>query len=201
MRGVFSPSLSYHALSLTGKKPRALRSLSTDAPLILKAAMRGVFIGVGARPFRIVARSVPISVPRSAKRSRMPANEDPRIYFAAERTLLAWLRTGIAVIGLGFLVARFGLFLTLIRNPHAVPAAVTGSTLIGTGFVILGAFVIAIAAWQHFRFSRMLGHDQQPSQYWTSFSLWVAAIMAALGAALAGYLLASLVSTSHSLAQ
>ncbi|MFY8202182.1 MAG: YidH family protein, partial [Pirellula staleyi] len=43
---------------------------------------------------------------------------DPRIYFAAERTLLAWLRTGIAIIGLGFLVARFGLFLALSRNPQ-----------------------------------------------------------------------------------
>ena len=44
---------------------------------------------------------------------------DPRIFFAAERTLLAWLRTGIAVIGLGFVVARFGLFLRLISQQQA----------------------------------------------------------------------------------
>ena len=36
---------------------------------------------------------------------------DPRIYFAAERTLLAWVRTGLAMMGFGFVVARFGLFL------------------------------------------------------------------------------------------
>ena len=33
---------------------------------------------------------------------------DPRIYFAAERTLLAWVRTGLAMMGFGFVVARFG---------------------------------------------------------------------------------------------
>ncbi len=42
-------------------------------------------------------------------------NSDPRVYFAAERTMLAWLRTGIAVMAFGFVVARFGLFLRLLR--------------------------------------------------------------------------------------
>ena len=32
-------------------------------------------------------------------------------YLANERTFLAWIRTSIALIGLGFVVARFGLFL------------------------------------------------------------------------------------------
>ncbi|HLX94690.1 MAG TPA: DUF202 domain-containing protein, partial [Verrucomicrobiae bacterium] len=30
---------------------------------------------------------------------------------AAERTFLAWIRTGIALMGFGFVIARFGLFL------------------------------------------------------------------------------------------
>ena len=42
-------------------------------------------------------------------------NEDPRIYFAAERTFLAWIRTGLALMGIGFAVARFGLFLQQLR--------------------------------------------------------------------------------------
>jgi uncharacterized membrane protein YidH (DUF202 family) len=47
---------------------------------------------------------------------------DPRVYFAAERTLLAWVRTGIAIMAFGFVVARFGLFLRLLRaQAGAVP--------------------------------------------------------------------------------
>lgn len=32
-------------------------------------------------------------------------------YLASERTLLAWVRTGLALMGFGFVVARFGMFL------------------------------------------------------------------------------------------
>jgi len=43
---------------------------------------------------------------------------DPRVFFAAERTLLAWIRTGLTVMGFGFVVARFGLFLSLLAAQH-----------------------------------------------------------------------------------
>jgi putative membrane protein len=46
---------------------------------------------------------------------------DPRVRFAVERTLLAWVRTGLALMGFGFVVARFGLFL---REIEAVRRAV-----------------------------------------------------------------------------
>jgi uncharacterized membrane protein YidH (DUF202 family) len=36
---------------------------------------------------------------------------DPRVFFAAERTLLAWTRTGITLMAFGFVIERFGLFL------------------------------------------------------------------------------------------
>jgi putative membrane protein len=39
---------------------------------------------------------------------------DPRVLFAAERTFLAWIRTGLALMGFGFVVARFGIFLQQI---------------------------------------------------------------------------------------
>jgi putative membrane protein len=39
------------------------------------------------------------------------ASDDPGVRYAIERTLLAWVRTGLALMGLGFVVARFGLFI------------------------------------------------------------------------------------------
>ena len=43
-------------------------------------------------------------------------------YLAAERTFLAWVRTGLALMGFGFVVARFGLFLQQLRLANQVPS-------------------------------------------------------------------------------
>jgi putative membrane protein len=112
---------------------------------------------------------------------------DPRVYFAAERTLLAWHRTGLAVIGIGFLVARFGLFLRLIRGDHSATAPIS-STLLGVGFVLLGTAAVAIAGWQHWRFRRELPAEDLPRRYSTKPSLALTALLAAMGLALAIYL-------------
>ncbi len=49
-----------------------------------------------------------------------PATAGASDYLAVERTFLAWIRTGLALMGLGFVVARFGLFLQTLRlNPSA----------------------------------------------------------------------------------
>ena len=57
---------------------------------------------------------------RLPKTDRQP--EDPRVRFAAERTLLARMRTGLAMMGFGFVVARFGLFLREIAAGEQVAA-------------------------------------------------------------------------------
>lgn len=72
----------------------------------------------------------------------MDDSNDPRVYFAAERTLLAWVRSGLTVIGLGFVVARFGLFLQILRH-EANPGSQLGSTAIGVGLVVLGSAAVA----------------------------------------------------------
>lgn len=116
----------------------------------------------------------------------MDDDSDPRIYFAAERTLLAWLCTGIAVIGLGFLVARFGVFLMIVRG-QMVEGNQRVASFIGIGFVLLGAMMIAASTWQHLIFNRTLKLKDRPTHYSITLSLSVAALVA-LGGRKFGYL-------------
>jgi putative membrane protein len=118
----------------------------------------------------------------------MDETNDPRVYFAAERTLLAWVRTGLTVIGLGFVVARFGLFLQILRHDPS-PSSHPGSTLIGVGLVLLGSASVAMAAWQHVRFCRNLGPHERPREPLPNWSVWFSAMLSVVGLVLAGYLL------------
>ena len=116
--------------------------------------------------------------------------DDPRIYFAAERTLLAWVRTGLTLVGMGFVVARFGLFLRIVRNaPDAAPQL--GSTWIGVGLVVLGSLSIAIAAWQHAKVWKSLERPYQTRLGAMKWSVVFAALVALIGLALGAYLVIS----------
>lgn len=71
---------------------------------------------------------------------------------AAERTFLAWVRTGIAVISLGFVVAKFSLWLRELaaRLDPQMQIHSTGASLpIGVGMMAFGGILTVMAAW-HF---------------------------------------------------
>src|ERR1700730_16404409 len=65
----------------------------------------------------------------------------PSDYLAAERTFLAWIRTGLALVGFGFVVARFGLFLRALQitQPSLADSSYGLSFWFGTALIILGA--------------------------------------------------------------
>jgi putative membrane protein len=79
-------------------------------------------------------------------------------YLAIERTLLAWIRTGLALMGFGFVVARFGLFLQRVLTvENASPAQSYGLSLwFGTALIVAGIAVNAFAGWHHIRLVRQL---------------------------------------------
>lgn len=71
---------------------------------------------------------------------------------AAERTFLAWVRTSIAVVTLGFVVAKFGLWLralSLQLQPGAAIPTTHMSLPTGVGMMAFGALLAILAAW-HF---------------------------------------------------
>src|SRR5271154_4796820 len=76
---------------------------------------------------------------------------DPRVYFAAERTFLAWIRTGLALMGFGFVVARFVIFLQqLALDRGYAPMQSSGiSVLLGVLLLATGVIVCVAATWRH----------------------------------------------------
>lgn len=83
--------------------------------------------------------------------------QDPRVQLAAERTLLAWIRTGLALMGFGFVVARFGLFLHEVATTGSedwLPTKTGISLAMGVVLVLLGAVVLLGAAVEHLRLLR-----------------------------------------------
>ncbi|MDD3448752.1 MAG: DUF202 domain-containing protein [Gammaproteobacteria bacterium] len=78
-----------------------------------------------------------------------------RDHAANERTFLAWVRTGITVMMLGFLVEKFDIFLAAIAvETHGMEGALphgNGSWLVSLSLVCLGIVMNVCAALRFFR--------------------------------------------------
>jgi putative membrane protein len=117
--------------------------------------------------------------------------QDPRVYFAAERTFLAWIRTGLGLMGVGFAVARFGLFLRQMQvtQTHA-PIHQSGiSVLSGTAIVALGVIVLIASVIQHLVLIRELSTGTWTPGRSSRNAIVLATLLALVGVALAIYLL------------
>lgn len=119
-----------------------------------------------------------------------PVN-DPRVYFAAERTLLAWLRTGLGLMGVGFAVARFGLFLREMQasQAHLQTPATGVSVWSGVGLVSLGVVVNLSAVVRHIVVVRQLATGTWVPGKVSTSGVVLAILLALVGAGVAIYLL------------
>lgn len=128
----------------------------------------------------------------------MAAEEDPRIYFAAERTFLAWIRTGLGLMGVGFAVSRFGLFLREMRvdegHSQAAAGALHGSgtgvsVYAGVALVALGVIVNVAAVVQHIQTVRELRTGTWVAGRISTYAVILGLVLAAVGIGLGVHLL------------
>jgi putative membrane protein len=107
----------------------------------------------------------------------------PTDYLAAERTFLAWIRTALALMGFGFVVARFGLFLRelQIAQPSAPTRAYGFSLWFGTTLILLGTVISVSSSWRYVRLVRDLGRDGAAVRRPSRSALAVALVLAAVG--------------------
>lgn len=131
---------------------------------------------------------------RRKKRSqRLRSTKKLRYTWLAERLFLAWVRTSIALIALGFLLARIGAILQWMgassanANISPIQAALAGIALIA-----LGGFVSIVATWRYYTTRKAIrrGRVVYSSSH---LSVIVGVITAAVGAALIAFLVRAIV--------
>ncbi len=117
-----------------------------------------------------------------------PAKASVSDYFAAERTFLAWIRTGLALMGFGFVVARFGLFLQEIHLVGGAPPRRGLSIYFGTALIAAGVLLDVFASVRHVRVVNQLKSGDADFSRSSRGAIALSVFLAVVGVAMVIYL-------------
>ena len=85
------------------------------------------------------------------------------VYYAAERTLMSWIRVALGMMALGFVIDRFGLVLRMMpqaaQSAHTIHSPTTYSFLTGTVLVLGGSLMAIVAAVRYTGLERRFKHE------------------------------------------
>jgi putative membrane protein len=109
---------------------------------------------------------------------------------ANERTFLAWVRTAIAVMGFGFIIERFDIFLTAMASASSRPVlhGQRFANEAGLAFILLGVAMTVVAAVRFFRIARQIDEPETVPSSGSLFDLALAGLLVLLGLSLFLYL-------------
>ncbi len=121
---------------------------------------------------------------------RPPGSQHISDHLANERTFLAWVRTSVAIIGLGFVVSRFGLYLRSLASGGAeVSPTSSRSAVLGVVLVGLGAVTVVLALIRYFINWRAIERGSyRPAR---AFDLFLALFIAVAAVVMMAFLLTS----------
>ena len=103
----------------------------------------------------------------------MSSSNDYRVLLAAERTLLAWIRTSISLMAFGFVIERFGLFVNIIKKQEIGILHRNYSFYIGIFFILLAVLISFISTFQYKNIVKSLHTNEIPKGY----NIWYIAII------------------------
>jgi putative membrane protein len=96
-----------------------------------------------------------------------------RTWLAAERTYLAWLRTGLGALGLALAVGRL--------LPALVDASHVAFGVLGAGFGLFGVFVLILGAYRaHRTRAALVAGRPVPPDYWEITALTIFSLVLAV---------------------
>src|SRR5579864_1392930 len=119
--------------------------------------------------------------------THQPGPNELRDHLANERTFLAWMRTSITIVALGFVVAKFGILLREVGGSHVHALTARVGAVVGVALVIGGIVLAGLATAKFLRTRRDI--ERAIVSFSPALDIALAVAIALAGIVLAAYMI------------